>query len=151
MCLIFLITILVSVFKWRRRAAGRRGRGRQLPVLQVNQNDDLWKRLKRPSVVPRIQRTILLSARANKGIVTPSAVVSASKVSVRLTLAGAKKDLDQMVRDGDLELRITQSGPHPWSIRARVPNGRLPEATGRWQRDVTPSLRAASRSARVRL
>jgi len=109
--LIVLIVILVPVVKWCRRAAGRRGR--QLRVPQVNQNDELWKRLERPSVVPQIQRTILLCARANKGIVTPGAVVASSKVSVQLTMAGAKKHLDQMVRDGDLELRITQSGSPP--------------------------------------
>lgn len=111
--LIVLIAILVPIVKWCRRAARRRGRGRQVRVQRVNQKDELWKRLEPPSVVPQIQRTILLCARGNKGIVTPAAVVASSKVSVRLTLSGAKKHLDQMVRDGDLELRITQSGSPP--------------------------------------
>lgn len=77
-------------------------------------NDDLWKRLERPSApLHRTHRAILSCAKRNGGIVTPAAVVASSYVKDGMSLAVARKQMDLLVKQGELELHASESGVPP--------------------------------------
>ena len=77
-------------------------------------NDDLWKRLERPSVpLHRTHRAILSCAKRNAGIVTPAAVVASSYVKDGMSLAVAREQMDLLVKQGELEVHASESGVPP--------------------------------------
>ena len=80
----------------------------------ANPNDELWKRLEaRDAPAYKLQRAVLSCAKKAKGIVTPAVVVASAGPRDGVSLAAARKQLDLMLMQGDLELYATESGVPP--------------------------------------
>ena len=81
----------------------------------ANPNDDLWQRLKQPGETPyRLQRAVLSRAKKGKRIVTPAAVVATAGARDGVSWSGARKQLDLIVQQGELEVYATETGVPPW-------------------------------------